>query len=101
MTTRVRIRRQGNQVVQGCDVYIGRACNMGGWKLAASIFANPYVIGKHGSREEVINLYYNYIINNQYLLSLLPQLNGKILGCWCEPDVICHGDVLIYLINQL
>lgn len=101
MTTRVRIRRQGGQIAQGCDVYIGRACTMGGWNLPASIFANPFVIGKNGSREQVLTKYYNYIINKPDLLALLPQLDGKVLGCWCEANIVCHGDILIYLINQL
>ena len=26
----------------------------------------------------------------------LPELRGKILGCWCAPKV-CHGDVLVEL----
>lgn len=101
MTSRVRIRRQCGQITQGCDVYIGRSCNMGGWRLSASIFANPYTIGKDGDRENVLKLYYNYITNKPDLLALLPQLDGKVLGCWCEPSDMCHGDILIYLINQL
>jgi hypothetical protein len=101
MTTRVRIRRKDGQVVQGCDVYIGRRCNQGGWGLPASIFANPYFVGKDGTREEVIAKYYNHAINSADIMALLPQLDGKVLGCWCEPNESCHGDVLIYLINQL
>jgi hypothetical protein len=101
MTTRVKIRRKNNKIVQDCDVYIGRACNMGGWNLLKSKFANPYVIGKNGDREECVNKYEKYMRNNDELMESLLELEGKILGCWCNEDQLCHGDVLIKLINEL
>ena len=30
------------------------------------------------------------------LLAALPELQGKVLGCWCAP-LPCHGDVLVEL----
>lgn len=69
------------------DVYIGRP----------SIWGNPYVIGKDGSREEVIAKYEEYLLNNKSLLDLLPTLMGKVLGCWCYPNP-CHGDVILRLL---
>lgn len=65
------------------DVYIGRG----------SIWGNPFIIGKHGNRKEVILKYQNYIINNKNLINQLHTLTGKTLGCWCKPKA-CHGDVL-------
>ena len=65
-----------------------------------SVWANPYKIGKDGSREEVIERYKKYIIekikNGECDLT---ELHGKNLGCWCAPEE-CHGNVLIQLINQ-
>lgn len=71
------------------DVYIGRP----------SVWGNPFEIGKDGSRIEVIEKYYKYITENPGLLERLSELKGKILGCWCR-EAICHGDVLVYLLNN-
>ena len=71
------------------DVYIGRGSKWG----------NPYIIGKDGTREEVMKKYKKYIMNEPVLLSSLYQLDGKVLGCWCRPKS-CHGDVLVKLIKE-
>ena len=68
------------------DVYIGRGSKWG----------NPFVIGKDGTREEVIEKYRAYILSRSDLLADLWQLKGKVLGCWCDPEP-CHGDVLVEL----
>jgi hypothetical protein len=70
------------------DVYIGRPSKWG----------NPFEIGKDGSREEVIAKYKAYIIAHDELLAALPELEGKVLGCWCAPRA-CHGDILVELFN--
>jgi len=31
-------------------------------------------------------------------MAALPELRGKVLGCWCAPKA-CHGDVLVSLAN--
>ena len=71
------------------DVYIGRPSKWG----------NPFVIGKDGTRTEVIRKYEQYIRSKPDLLFQLEELDGKILGCWCSP-LPCHGDVLIRLLNE-
>ena len=70
------------------DVYIGRPSKWG----------NPFVIGKDGTREEVVEKYRDWILKNEYLMSCLSELKGKTLGCWCSPKA-CHGDVLLELAN--
>lgn len=40
----VHLKRSNGVVVQDCDVYIGRACNMGGWRLSQSKWYNPYTV---------------------------------------------------------
>ena len=72
------------------DVYIGRGSKWG----------NPFVIGKDGTREEVINKYEKYLLNSPELLNSLHELKGKTLGCFCKPKP-CHGDVLIKYIRKL
>ncbi len=68
----------------------------------ASIWANPYKIGKDGDRESVLNKYRTYIQtkvkNDPLLVESLLKLKNKKLGCWCYPER-CHGDILLELIE--
>lgn len=66
-------------------VYVGRG----------SPWGNPFVIGKHGTREEVIE---------RYRIEVLPQLDltqlkGRHLVCFCKPKA-CHADLLLEAANQ-
>lgn len=70
-------------------VYIGRP---GKW-------GNPFVIGRDGSRAEVIAKYRAWLASQPELLDALDELRGKDLVCWCAPQA-CHGDVLIELANR-
>lgn len=65
-----------------------------------SKWGNPYYVGMHGTREEVIEKYRAWIMKQPSLLEALPELKGKRLGCWCAP-LPCHGDVLLELIGEL
>lgn len=85
MTTRVVHCKK-----QPFDVYIGRPSKWG----------NPFVIGKDGTRDEVIAKYEQYIKSRTGLMAALPELKGKTLGCWCSPAK-CHGDVLANLADTL
>jgi len=71
------------------DIYIGRPSKWG----------NPFSIGVDGTREEVIEKYAGWIIEQPHLLNDLHELEGKVLGCWCKPEA-CHGDILIRLIKE-
>lgn len=72
-----------------CDVYIGR-----GWKgWRRSIWANPFHVGKDGTRAECIEKYRAWIQKQPKLMAQLGSLRGKTLGCWCWPRA-CHGHVL-------
>ena len=71
------------------DIYIGRG----------SIWGNPFYIGKDGTREEVISKYEIYIMSHPELIKRLPEIAGKILGCWCKPKA-CHGDILVKMIED-
>lgn len=70
-------------------VYIGRP----------SIWGNPFVIGKVGSRDDVIAQYEAWLMSQPCLLDKLPQLRGKGVVGWCAP-CRCHGDVLVRLANK-
>lgn len=80
------------------DVYIGRAVPRR--RLAASKWANPYKIGPDGTRDEVVAKFKAYLMTRPDLLSALPELRGKRLGCWCKPDHACHGDVLAEMADE-
>ena len=60
-------------------------------------WSNPFVIGRHGSREEVIERYrawlWRKVKSGWISLAELAALNGKTLLCHCHPKP-CHGDVL-------
>jgi hypothetical protein len=80
------------------DVYIGRARRgLGG------TFGNPYVVGKDGSREEVLRKYRIYFYERLKLdptfKTSIEELRGKILACWCKP-LECHGDTIVEYIEQ-
>ena len=79
------------------EVYIGRAVPRSGFK--ASIWGNPFKLGKDGTREECMAKYRAALLANPDLLSRLPELKGKVLGCWCAPEA-CHGDILSELANR-
>ena len=70
-------------------VYIGRP----------SIWGNPFVIGKDGTRDEVVAKFEAYVRNKPDLLAQLPKLAGRDVVCWCAP-ARCHGDVLIKMANE-
>jgi hypothetical protein len=73
----------------GYDVYIGRGSKWG----------NPFVIDIHGTRAEVIAMYDEWIRTQPQLMAALPELKGKVLGCYCAPKR-CHGEVLIELLKE-
>jgi len=70
------------------DIYIGRG----------SIWGNPYTIGEHGNRKEVIAKYKIHLKNSPQLLDQINNLRDKTLGCHCKPKD-CHGDVLKELVD--
>ncbi len=78
------------------DVYIGRP----------SVFGNPFS-HKEGtlaqftvaSRDEAVQKYEEWLLQQPELLEAVKELKGKVLGCWCSPQK-CHGDVLSRIANS-
>jgi hypothetical protein len=76
-----------------------------------SIWGNPYshkddtvAEFKVKTKKEAIDKYREYLLLNKELMSKLPELKGKVLGCWCKDwqgRGTCHGDVLAELANKL
>ena len=73
------------------DVYVGRP----------SVYGNPFVIGKDGTRDEVIDKYRAHILSAPKVLvpHIKATLKGKVLACWCAPKS-CHADVLAEIANE-
>lgn len=74
----------------------------------ASKFGNPFVIGADGNRQEVIEKYDHWLGNQVGLtVSVVKELKGKNLICWCAPPggattddpPVCHGQVLLRVAN--
>lgn len=70
-------------------VYVGRPNKWG----------NPFLIGRDGNRDEVIEKFTTYILLSPLLDNIL-ELAGKDLVCWCAPEA-CHADVLLRLANDI
>jgi hypothetical protein len=71
------------------DIFIGRGSKWG----------NPFVIGRDGTRDQVIRMYEVHIRHSPMLIAALPELAGRRLGCYCKP-LACHGDVLVKLLAE-
>lgn len=74
-----------------CDVYIGRP----------SKWSCPYQIGIDGTKEEVLYLFEEYLYAKPHLVQMVVQeLPNKKLGCYCEPEYNCHGELLARIANS-
>jgi len=85
------------------DTYIGRGqCPLTG---EPGLWGNPFshrpssVAGVVfvATREEAIRRYAGWLStevdDERISLEELAELHGKVLGCWCAPE-LCHGEVL-------
>lgn len=70
-------------------VYVGRPTKWG----------NPFVIGKDGSREDVIQQYRDFVLTDDLFMDAKEELAGKDLVCWCAPKP-CHADILLEIANR-
>ena len=95
-------------------VYIGRKNQA--YKLEQSPLANPFIIGKHGSREQVVESYRRWLWEQvkegmtgkpnaawdelkslqAHAKKLMEKYDDCLtLTCWCKESELCHGDVII------
>lgn len=93
-------------------IYIGRASG----DYERSPLANPYRIGYHGDRDEVIEKYRRFLwgelkqyasgIESSAVTELIRIASyhyanwDVILMCWCKPQA-CHGDIVIKAVEWL
>ena len=89
-----------NKKSGGRGIYIGRP----------SVLGNPFVIGRDGDREEVIEKYLGWLRNEwrrngpakTELLRLaeIAKHGDLELTCWCAPAP-CHGNVIADAIEKI
>lgn len=99
----VRVRRQGGQIVQGCDLYVGRKQTQGGWDIRIdSEWHNPFPVSKYPLDVKLET--YTHYLRSSSLYNRLNEVRGLSLGCWCDDerpypqrvfDPRCHADVLL------
>ena len=93
------IRVQNRKTFKGSGVYIGRPSPLG----------NPFLIGKDGTRDEVIEKYRFWLPKNLksdtrirrefQSIKKLSEEGDVNLICWCAPEK-CHGDIIKELIEE-
>lgn len=65
-----------------------------------SKYGNPFVVGRHGTREQVIAKYRAWLCDQPGLIEdAKNELRGCDLICWCAP-LPCHADVLLEVANE-
>ena len=79
---------------EGIAVYVGRNPALG-----SNEFGNPFHIPHDGGRDEVCDLFADYLPKRPDLMARLASLKGKVLMCHCHP-LRCHGDHLAVLANS-
>jgi hypothetical protein len=92
------------------DVYIGRRVRYRP-DLTPLGWGNPFTAWNTPARFETpIEAYAEWIQRQPRLLALLPEIRGKVLGCWCAPKgglpgnmhgETCHGEILAALADAL
>lgn len=71
--------------------------------MRPSICGNPYVIGRDGTREEVIEkfrrYFYERIKRDEAFLIAIMKLADKRIGCCCAP-LPCHGNIIAEFLDK-
>ena len=74
-------------------------------KWGSPFSCKPHSIApfKSKTRKESIESHKEWLLHGdgQYLLKDLHELKGKVLGCWCNSNQSCHGDIIVQLVNNL
>lgn len=73
-------------------------------------WGNPFVVGKHGTRAECVDLFGKMLAGyicvstgdpdkqieyRKMVIRDRAELAGKDLACWCSLNAPCHADVLL------
>lgn len=64
--------------------------------MRPSKWGNQFIIGRDGTREEVVAKHREWFKKQKNLIACLHEIRGKRLACCCKPGRACHGDNLAY-----
>ena len=78
------------------NAYVGRSNRF----VCNAKWGNPYKLSKFNNRQQVIDLYTKYVLNKKHLAESVSVLKGKVLGCYCSPN-LCHAEVLHKLAGNI
>lgn len=95
-TTLININRTG---LDEMDEYIGPEHKS--YNLDQSPLDNPYDKSEYGVDEAVEHYklyFYRKYIQEEELRKYVHKLEGKTLGCVCEPEM-CHGEPIVDILN--
>lgn len=109
----MRVRSvRGRRRLELNEMYVGREC--GGWK--GSVLGNQFVIGRDGTREEVIAKFRMWLWeaiqrrDDKVMAELERLKSAETLSCWCadldekatyEGSLVCHAQVIARAIKWL
>ncbi len=69
-----------------------------------SIVGNPYVIGRDGTREQVIDRFskewFPFLLRDRIFLNHVLSLYKKRVACFCVPKFKCHLEVVSLFVNN-
>lgn len=81
------------------DVFIARP---GKWGNPFSHKAWAKSEFKTKSKVESLNKHRQWVLSNPYFIrEIKKELAGKILGCWCNNPLACHGYILWIIANDI
>lgn len=106
-----RTTRRPRHSVRGELSMIGRVYTLRGDYPAAAVrvdrstpWGNPFYIGEHGTRAEVIEQHQAWFDSKIQVSGLfraqVAALAGKDLLCWCAPEA-CHADLIARRATEL
>lgn len=85
----MKVLRVVNGVAPAGSVAIGRG----------TVWGNPFILEKDGTREQVLAKFYQYALwRLEREPNWLEPLRDKNLACYCSPKG-CHGDVILALLT--
>lgn len=128
MVISVRGRNRDELLANPKFQYVGRPVYRGSLNWKGSIWSNPFKVGmkRHAAirilgedidnepRAETIDarlcliFYKEWLREKSGLMSRIPELRSKVLGCWCidwypgqSQETFCHAIFLAQLANKL
>ena len=96
----VNLKKQGGNIIQNCNVYIGNAIRNSSWDLEESKWCDPFHEQWDLSVKERRKKYGDYVTSKPELMQSLSELRGKALGFLCQSPHSCHGHVLVDLVMK-